>query len=253
MVKVTVCEMHEEQDIFAAEWSDLVAHVKAAGSDVVLLPEMPFSGWFAINRSYDPKSWQAAVEAHDHWLPRLHELAPAAVLASRPVALAERRLNEGFLWADDVYRTAHHKAYLPDEEGTWEASWYHRGTGEFALTPYKNAQIGFLICSELWAMDRAREYGKAGTHLLVTPRATGKTTVDKWLAAGRVAAVLAGAFSLSSNRIGSAAEFGGQGWVVNPDGTVLALTSADQPFVTVEIDLTEADHAKTTYPRYCLD
>jgi N-carbamoylputrescine amidase len=52
---------------------------------------------------------------------------------------------------------------------------------------------------------------------------------------------------------GGVTEFGGQGWVVGPNGQVLASTSREQPFVTVEIDLSEARLAKQTYPRYVLE
>jgi N-carbamoylputrescine amidase len=43
---------------------------------------------------------------------------------------------------------------------------------------------------------------------------------------------------------------GGLGWVVDPDGQVLATTSREQPFVTVEVDLRLAEQARHTYPRY---
>jgi hypothetical protein len=42
------------------------------------------------------------------------------------------------------------------------------------------------------------------------------------------------------------------GWIADPDGTVLATTSAVAPFQTVAIDLAVADEAKGTYPRYAL-
>jgi len=102
-------------------------------------------------------------------------------------------------------------------------------------------------------MERGRAYGKQGVHLLVTPRATGKPTVEKWLVGGRAAAVVSGAFSLSSNRFSRSVDLGGQGWVVGPDGQVLAVTSRAQLFLTVSIDLEEAERAKGTYPRYMLD
>jgi len=50
-----------------------------------------------------------------------------------------------------------------------------------------------------------------------------------------------------------AADLGGQGWIVGPDGQVLGLTSRERAFVTVEIDLREAERAKQTYPRYVLE
>ena len=87
----------------------------------------------------------------------------------------------------------------------------------------------------------------------MTPSATVQATLDKWLAGGRAAAVVSGAYSLSSNIVGSeedAIHFGGQGWIIDPDGIVLGLTSHEQPFLTVDMDLAAAERAKQTYPRY---
>jgi len=80
-------------------------------------------------------------------------------------------------------------------------------------------------------------------------------TNDKWLAGGRTAAFVSGAFCLSSNHAGHAGhiELGGAGWICDPDGAVLALTSPDQPFVTLDLDLRLAKAAKSTYPRYVDD
>lgn len=256
-LKVTVCELHDDPGMFAQDWGQLAAHTKAEGSDVVLLPEMPFSSWFARSHVFDGELWAEAVRAHETWQTRLQDLAPATIISSRPVNGNGCRLNEGFVWeAGTGYRAAHTKYYLPEEEGYWEASWYDRGDGQFTAIEAGPLRIGFLICTEMWFTERARAYGKSGIHLLASPRATGAETVDKWLAGGRTAAVVSGAFGLSSNRAsspGKAAEFGGQGWIVGPDGDVLGLTSQERPFVTLEIDLSEAERAKQTYPRYVRD
>jgi N-carbamoylputrescine amidase len=255
--RVTVCELSDDPQVFDEEWPALAAHARAAGSQLALLPEMPFYPWLAVERHFEPEAWRAAAEAHRAWQARLPELAAAIVAGTQPVTRDEKRLNEGFVWTQGGgYRPVHTKYYLPDDEGYWEASWYQRGDGSFDLAAAGAARLGFLICSELWFPERARAYGKAGAHLLLTPRATGKTTVEKWLVGGRAAAVIAGAYSLSSNRVGKsqgAAEFGGQGWIIDPDGQVLGVTSSQQPFLTLEIDLDLAVQARNTYPRYILD
>lgn len=259
---VTVCQLRVDRAACPGEsWPALAAHVHAHQSDLVLLPEMPFYPWPFARRPFNPAAWEAAERAHESWLLRLGELAPAAVAASRPVTRAGARLNEGFLWsAAGGYSAAHDKHYLPDEDGFWEASWYARGDGSFQplpVLPDESApQAGFLICTELWFLERARAYGQAGAHLLLVPRATELRTLDRWLAAGRVAAIVAGAYVLSSNHDGggaAAAPLGGQGWVVDPEGEVLALTSPSRPFVSVEIDLERARLARTTYPRYVVE
>lgn len=251
-MKLTVCEMHNEAELFERDWKALVAHVQHESSDLVLLPELPFYRWFGVTESVDPQEWQKAVEAHDRWLPRLNELAPAVVLGSRPAERGGKRLNEGFVWTQDGgYQPAHHKYYLPDEPGFWEATWYSRGDGIFAPAAAGQACIGFMICSELWFFEHARAYGKQGAEIIVTPRCTG-TSVEKWLVGGRAAAVVSGAYSLSSNRVGfeGAVEFGGQGWIVDPNGVVLGITSQGQPFLSLDLDLEQAKQAKQTYPRY---
>jgi N-carbamoylputrescine amidase len=60
--------------------------------------------------------------------------------------------------------------------------------------------------------------------------------------------VVSGAWSLSSNS--AEPEHGGLGWAIDPEGEVVATTSTDRPWVTVEIDLDAVDAAKAAYPRY---
>lgn len=255
-MKVTVCQLGNTAEDLARDWERLVAHAREAASELVLLPEMAFAPWFAATRDVRPEVWRAAVAAHDRWLPRLAELAPAAVVGTRPIG--ERpRLNQGFVWEPSGgYRPAHDKYYLPDEDGFWEASWYERGGGDFTPVAAGGARLGLLICTELWFMQRARDYGQAGIHLLAVPRATPRETLDKWLAGGRAAAVVAGAFALSSNpatEAGAHANLGGQGWIVGPEGDVLGVTTRERPFLTLDLDLDAAARAKRTYPRYVLD
>lgn len=256
-MRVTVCELNTEADLFEADWHRLTAHTQAEQSELVVLPEMPFAPWFAWTPEVDDDVWEAAVAAHDHWLTRLPELGAGTVLGSRPVNRAGQRHNEGFVWeATTGYRRVHTKYYLPNEAGFWEATWYQRGEGVFAPVQAGDLKLGMLICTDLWFFEKARMYGKHGIHLLVNPRATMKSSVDKWLAGGRAAAVTSGAFCLSSNHInpeGRQADLGGQGWIIDPDGRVLALTSRAQPFTTLTIDLAEAERAKQTYPRYVLE
>ena len=119
------------------------------------------------------------------------------------------------------------------------------------------AKIGFLICTELWFGVHACEYAMQGIDLLVCPRATGLSSIDKWIAGGRTAAVAAGAYCLSSNfskTDGKGNEWGGTGWIIEPEeGQVLGITSSNLPFLTMEIDLNASKNAKQTYPRYICD
>ena len=189
---VTVCELSDNPVAFDREWQLLVAHTQERTSDLVLLPEMPYSPWLAHTDHVKHAAWQDSVNAHDRWLSRLDALAPAMVLGTRPVIRQQRRFNEGFLWdAVNGYRAVHTKYYLPDESGFWEASWYERGSYDFSLVECRGVKIGFLICTEMWFTEHARAYAKQGIHILVCPRATPLSSAGKWIAGGRTAAVMA--------------------------------------------------------------
>ncbi|GAK58238.1 amidohydrolase-like protein [Candidatus Vecturithrix granuli] len=257
-MKVTVCELRNDLDGLKEDWQALVSHVQANASEFVLLPEMPFFPWLARTREVDPARWEESMNVHEAWIARLTELAPASIAATRPVLKHGKRLNEAFVWQKATgYAGVHTKYYLPDEAGFWEASWYERGAGDFAITTINNVQAGFLICTELWFNKHAREYVTQGIHLLLCPRVTPQSSIDKWIAGGRTAAVVSGAFCLSSNLVGTVTngvDFGGAGWIIEPEeGTVLGVTSQQQPFLTLDIDLRVADAAKHTYPRYVRD
>ena len=257
-MKVTVCELPNEANALETAWRDLVEHVKAQGSEFVLLPEMPFCPWLAHTREVDSAQWEQAVKAHEAWLTRLEELTPATVASTRPVILNGKRQNAGYIWEPGQgAKNVHAKYYLPDEPGFWEASWYERGDRNFSLANTSKGKVGFLICTEVWFNSRARDYGKQGMQLLVCPRATPNPTAPKWVVGGQAAAVVSGAFCLSSNLTGrtlQGGDYAGVGWIIEPgEGIVLGLTSSERPFLTLDIDLTEADRAKKTYPRYVID
>jgi N-carbamoylputrescine amidase len=254
-MKVTVCELRNDAEGLEQDWQALIAHVKSEKSDLVLLPEMPFHQWMPGTNKVDPDRWQQAVIAHDQWISRLSELSAGMVAGSRPVIQKGKCHNEAFIWeSESGYKPSHAKYYLPDEEGFWEATWYERGQRDFTVVHCRGIKVGFLICTELWFLEHARQYCRQDIHLLVCPRVTPSSSVEKWIAGGRTAAVVSGAFCLSSNLNGpntASIAFGGTGWVIEPEeGSVLGLTSQDKPFLTIDIDLAKAERAKQTYPRY---
>jgi len=258
-VRVTVCELRTVPDLLVQDWENLAAHVRANDSDLVLLPEFPFYRWLPATADVNPAEWENSVREHAAWMARFPDLGVRTVVATQPVIDAGRRFNEGFVWSRDrgILKPVHRKCYLPEEDGFWEASWYVRGDADFLAVDDHRVRIGFLICTELWFLERAREYGKQGVQLIVCPRATPASTTDKWLAGGRVAAVVSGAFCLSSNFSGNAGklgEWGGTGWIIEPEsGEILGTSSHEEPFLTVDVDPAAADAAKSTYPRYVLD
>ena len=253
-MKATITQVNAAQ--LETEWTKLIQHVQANESELLLLPEMCFAPWFCAGRERDEGIWQAAVESHGCWLERLPESGAKIVIGTAPRNVNGKRHNVAYVWtAEEGLRWIHGKTYLPDEDGYWEASWYDRAPIDFQAAAVGGIRIGVMICTEIWFMQHARDYGKQGIHLLLNPRSTPAYSNAKWLAGGQSAAVAGGAWCLSSNHAGQAdhVQLGGAGWTSDPDGHVLAVTTADRPFITLDLDLQAADAAKTTYPRYVDD
>lgn len=246
-MKVTVCELPDNRQAFAPAWEALIAYVRKQQSDLVLLPELPFTAWFARTPQFDAEVWRRAQEEHDLMMSSLSTLAPAIVLGTHLLIEEERHLNRGFIWAPaEGYKGVHDKYYLPNEEDFYERSWFDRNQRDFTLAHVEDLAIGFLICTEVMFTEWARYYGKRGANIIAVPRAS--LDHERWLLAPRMAAVVSGAFVISSNRVDEDA-FAGRGLIIGPNGEVLASTSRQAPFATVEIDLRESAQAKKTYPR----
>lgn len=246
-MKVTVCQLPDDRDDFRTAWQQLAAHVREAASELVVLPEMPFCA-FGHRPLIDPDRWEHAVRAHDEGERRLADLGGATVAATRPVEFGNEHWHEGFVWNHEQgLRAVHASTSVPDEKGAWAAKWYTNATPVFVPLELEQVDIGFLIGAELWQDDQAHLYGIEGVQILVTPRTSAVSTFEPWLEAARIAAQAAAAYSLSSNRSGKPSLFGGQGWIIAPDGRVLGLTSDADPYLTVDVDLAEAMTAKRKF------
>lgn len=249
-LNVTVCELSDDRTAFEKDWKDLVAHCRQHKSDLVVLPEMIFSSWFVQSPNVDLAVWDRVVGEQQSCLPLLDELTPAAIIGSVAKVRREERVNESFLW-DKEYQPLRCKYFFPEEEGYYERSWFHAGDKEFSLSSHGRLKFGIALCTELWAMPQIQEYGRKGAHMIICPRATMAVTAHKWLVAGKASAITSGAYSVSSNRAGASRSglFGGQGWIIDPEGEVLGITSQDEPFVTRTISIERTERAKHTYPR----
>jgi N-carbamoylputrescine amidase len=247
---LTVCELPDEPNLLQERWQRLAEVVRRDGTDLVLLPELPFAPWLCSAPVFDAGAWQAAVQRDRAWRARLPELGAGAVLATRLVEVDGERFNEAYLWTADGGEVGlRRKAHLPHEDGFWEQSWFTPAEPAWDGTRVGPLRVGVLVCSELWDLEQARAYHRAGTGLIVVPRASTLSWCERWLAGGRTAALLSGAWCASANRRGGALGFGGDSWVVDPDGQLVARTSLDRPIVSATVDADLADLAGERYPR----
>jgi N-carbamoylputrescine amidase len=254
-MKITVCQLDNRKGYLGPMLEKLSIHIQENHSDFLLLPEMCFSEWLAVDPTPNLERWHEAVNAHDVQIAKLAELGAKAVMGTRPIVLNNGSLrNEAYIWsATGGAQSVREKYYLPDEKNYWENSWYDRGERHFDLCRCLGMRIGVQICTEMWFFEWARHYAASRADLLCVPRVTPYRSIKKWLAGGQAAAVCSGAYCLSSNiwnPPGSKADCGGLGWIISPDGDILAETDTNSPFATIEVDLEYARRSKTTYPRY---
>lgn len=248
-MRVTVCELPHEPEALAAAWAALCKHTVRHSSELVLLPEFAMVDPVWQDELFDAARWAAAEAQSEAWRHRLPELRVAQVVGTRPVTINGRPFNQGFLWsASGDLMPLRRKFFLPDEPGSWEARWFDRGDSDFTEYHADAWSFGLNICTELWAVETYAAYAAHGVQVILSPRATAASTTARWLSVGVVAAVRSGAFSLSSNRVDPTGACGGVGWIIDPHGNILALTTLDAPFATVDIDLSASAAAQDGYP-----
>ena len=252
-MKITVCQLPDKEKAFKKTWKKLILHLQEEQSDFVLLNEMPFSAWMADEKVVQKDKQIAAVEKHEKWLTRIGDLNTKIVAYSKPVFKGDKFHNTAFVWTKESgHVKVHSKYFFPEEAGFWEESWFDKDQPDFQVVTVSGVKIGFLLCTEIWFTEYARNYAKDGIDLLLIPRATGKTSIKQWLRCGQTLAIISGAYCLSSNRSGKGKgdfQWSGTGWIAQPmNGELLGKTSTRSPFLTLEIDLEKTKIAKSDYP-----
>jgi len=251
-VRCALVEWPDGLEPGGAAWETIRRAVETAAPDLLITNEMPFGPWMAAEARVDAEIALRAVERHELGLDALASLEVPAIISSRPVRAGARLANEAFALEAGEVRPLHRKRSFPEEPGWYEATWFESGRTRSPVRRVGGFTVGVLLCTDLMFNEQARWYGRSGADLIAVPRAAG-TSHAKWLTAGAMAAIVSGAYVVSSNRVGSGeggVEFGGKGFAFAPDGSLLAETTSEQPLVVVELDADAARRQKTAYPCY---
>jgi len=253
MTKVAYVEWSDGLGADQESWADTALSVKDSGADILVTNEMPFGAWRPTNRRFDIREASAWVREHEEALGALSDLNVPAIISSRPVLIDDRLANEAFSLVGGDYKVLHHKHFFPEEPGWYEASWFTCAEQGFDVHDILGVKVGVLLCTELMFSEKARHYGRQGADLIVAPRASGMN-LHYWQAACAMASVAAGAWVISSNRVGSAGpgtpQFGGRGMAYAPAGVPLGQTSAEVPLMVTNIDVQLSKDSKREYPCY---
>jgi len=255
MVKACAVEWPDGLVVGSDQWHACAETVKRIGPDILITNEMPFGAWLPKTLPYDAGRARAWAQLHAESLGALGGLAPA-VISSRPVVHGQTLANEAFVLEGGAYRVLHHKHLFPAEDGWQEYGWFAPAVPGFDTHVIEGLTVGVLLCTELMFPERARALGRQGAHLIAVPRASGRS-MAYWQTAGAMAAIVSGAYVLSSNRVGSADGtpplFGGGGFAFDPSANPAGMTASETPALVVTIDRGAAETAKTAYPVYVRD
>lgn len=255
MTRVCVVEWPDGLLADSVSWRTVASEVARVAPDLLITNEMPFGPWLPRSLPYDRDRARSWADLHEGSIPALGRLAPA-VISSRPVLLGETLANEAFAIEDGRYRPLHHKHIFPAEDGWQEDGWFAPRLPGFDTHSIAGLNVGVLLCTELMFSEHARALGRKGAHLIAVPRASGRG-LTTWRTAGAMAAIVSGAYVLSSNRLGSAdgrpPVFGGTGFAFAPTALSLGETSPGSGPLAVDIDRDIADAAKSAYPAYVSD
>jgi N-carbamoylputrescine amidase len=124
------------------------------------------SPWVYVEPVFDGAQWKETLDLHDRMVDRLKELSCPFVIASRPVEVDGRRMNEAFVWLQEKgFRTVRRKWYLPDASVYRETSWFDQRDRNFATVEVGPVRVGFQLCSEMMFVEHAREVGNVGDRL----------------------------------------------------------------------------------------
>jgi len=255
-MKVTVCELSDNELHFVEDWNKLKTHLQTYKPNLLLLPEMPFCKWIATEKVVNESTKTQSVKKHEKWMREIEQLKVTYTIYSKPVIKGDQFFNTAFVYEKGVgHHEIHSKCFFPEEDHFWEETWYDPDPHKaFDLLDIGGIRIGVLLCTEMWFTQYAREYGKHGIDILLCPRATGLASVSQWTRCGQTLAIISGAYCLSSNRSGNGDngfQWGGNGLIATPvTGNLSGVTSAGEKFITRDIDVLKSREAKNKYPLY---
>ena len=251
-MKVAFLQLPVDLGFGGPEWHHLYNVLATDRPNILVTNEMPFGPWVASGEAFDVSAAKLTSDVHELGLRALMDLPVPIVFSSRPRLFNASLVNEAFALDHGRYVYLHQKQYFPQEPGFYEKTWFHSTQSGFETTNIGGLNIGVLLCTELMFNEHARAYGREGADIIVAPRSTGMTS-SRWLTAGAMAAIVSGAYVVSSNRSGvdcSGQAFGGCGFAFNPLGELIASTSSENPVLTFELDIGLSRFQKREYPCY---
>jgi len=248
-----------------------VAEAAAAGAQLVCLPELFRSQYFAQRE--DPALFDLAEAVPGPSTEALGKAAKqAGVVVIAPVF--ERRAAGLYhntavtIDADGRVVGIYRKMHIPDDPAYYEKFYFTPGDLGFRAFDTRVGRIGTLVCWDQWYPEGARLTALQGANVLFYPTAIGwhpkeKATqgaqqLDAWRTIQRSHAIANGCYVAAVNRVGlehpasgegDGIEFWGSSFLADPFGAVVAEAPTDRETILVgEVDLARIEEVRRGWP-----
>lgn len=260
MIRTALIQMRSGRDMArnVQDAADQIREAKSRGAELVATPEMTN----ILEPDRERLRALARPEAEDESVARFSELAKQLGVWLNIGSLAlqgmgGKLVNRSLLFAPNGTAVARYDKIhlfdvdLPTGESLRESHAYEAGSSA-VLVEAAIAPLGLTICYDMRFPHLYRELAKAGAKLFTVPSAfTVPTGRAHWHVLLRARAIETGSFVLAAAQGGlheSGRETYGHSLAVSPWGEVLAEAGTDPGIVLADIDLAEADQARSRIP-----
>ncbi|HEX4765433.1 MAG TPA: N-carbamoylputrescine amidase [Lichenihabitans sp.] len=239
----------EDRDGNVATAERLIREAAKGGAQLVLLPELFETPYFAKSMRHERYALAAPIDSH----PTLHRLQTLAadLRIVLPVSFYERANNAFFnsvavFDADGTRLGLYRKSHIPDAPGYLEKYYFSPGDTGFRVWRTRYATLGVGICWDQWFPETARALALQGADLIVYPTAIG-TDIDvpssdssePWtrVMQGHAAANCVGV--VAANRVGAETDgavsttFFGRSFIADETGRIVAEADRQEEAVVI--------------------
>ncbi len=239
----------EDRDGNVATAERLIREAAATGAQLVLLPELFETPYFAKSMRHERYALAAPADSHST-LHRLQALA-AELRVVLPVSFYERANNAFFnsvvvFDANGTRLGLYRKSHIPDAPGYLEKYYFSPGDTGFKVWRTCYATLGVGICWDQWFPETARALALQGAELIVYPTSIG-TDIDvpssdssePWtrVMQGHAAANCVGV--VAANRVGTETDgavsttFFGRSFIADETGRIVAEADRQEEAVVI--------------------
>ena len=221
-------------------------------AQLVCLPEMFNTGYFARAGRLDPTYWDLAERLEDSWtlgkmrnLAQKHRIYILAPFVEKGNGVFYN--SAALLDPEGKIIGCYRKVHIPFSMTGWE-KFYFRPGYDFPVFPTSLGRIGVQICFDRDFPEGFRTLALKGAELIVLPTGAPRNLAEVWRMICRIRAYENGLFVLGVGLIGQVDEehqgFAGNSILASPRGQVLAVLDFEEGILLGEVDLKAIEEAR---------